>query len=85
MPALLPSLKQAVRLPEGVSELEQINSALSRLLTDSDRDICAATRSVQGQFKAMPVRLTGIGVLGARHGAGRCAQIWWPFGLNLQV
>lgn len=68
LPAVMPDVKRTVRLPEGVTALEKVNAATSALLTDTDRRVCNEARSMHATFKAVPVRLTGVGVLGI-HGA----------------
>ncbi|KAL3156729.1 hypothetical protein ABBQ38_001004 [Trebouxia sp. C0009 RCD-2024] len=57
--ALLPALKQSIRLPEDVEQLERVNSAMSNLATDNDRDVAAEARAVNDLFKRTPVRMTG--------------------------
>jgi hypothetical protein len=43
---------------------EQMNSAMSALMTDSDRDVAHAARAVHDRFKKTPLRVTGgAGVL----------------------
>ncbi|DBA65676.1 TPA: hypothetical protein ACH3X2_002731 [Trebouxia sp. C0005] len=57
--ALLPALKQSIRLPEDVEQLERVNSAMSNLATDNDRDVAGQARAVNDLFKRTPVRMTG--------------------------
>jgi hypothetical protein len=79
MPAIMPDVKRTVRLPEGVTALEKVNAATSALLTDSDRRVCNEARNMHATFKAVPVRLAGVGVLGI-HGTSakpECA-FWKP-------
>ncbi|GMH39898.1 hypothetical protein BSKO_07802 [Bryopsis sp. KO-2023] len=62
--SLLPNMKQTVKLPEDVDQLERLNSAMSNLMTDSDRDVSSTAREIHNAFKRMPVRMTGgAGVL----------------------
>jgi hypothetical protein len=68
LPDIMPDVKRTVRLPEGVTALEKVNAATSSLLTDTDRRVCNEARSMHATFKAVPVRLAGVGVLGI-HGA----------------
>lgn len=68
LPSMLPAVKRTVRLPEGVTALEKVNAASSVLLTDTDRRVCTEARRIHATFKAVPVRLAGVGVLGI-HGA----------------
>lgn len=63
LPAIMPDVKRTVRLPEGVTALEKVNAATSALLTDTDRRVCGEARSMHALFKAVPVRLEGVGVL----------------------
>ena len=74
MSPLLTSMKRTIRLPDGVEQLERLNSAVSSLLTDGDRDVCAAARSVHGSFKAAAVRLSGVGLLDASTASKGCAH-----------
>lgn len=70
MPQLLPSMKHCITLPEDVEFLEKLNSAMSNLLTDSDRDVSAIARSMHADFKRVPVRVMGAGMLDL-HGHGK--------------
>ena len=45
----------ACRLPEDVEQLERVNSAMSNLATDNDRDVAAEARAVNDLFKRTPV------------------------------
>lgn len=45
------------RLPEDVEQLERLNSAMSNLATDNDRDVAAEARAVNDLFKRTPVSL----------------------------
>lgn len=77
LPEIMPDVKRTVRLPEGVTALEKVNAATSALLTDTDRRVCNEARSMHATFKAVPVRLAGVGVLGI-HGASaktECASL----------
>ncbi|WIA29762.1 hypothetical protein OEZ86_012236 [Tetradesmus obliquus] len=56
---LLPALKQTIRLPEDVERLEHLNSAMSNLMTDNDRDVSHAARTVHDTFKRTALRVTG--------------------------
>ncbi|KAK9819789.1 hypothetical protein WJX72_002412 [[Myrmecia] bisecta] len=56
---LMPILKQTIRLPEDVEQLERLNSGMSNLTTDPDRDVAAAALAVNDAFKRTPVRMTG--------------------------
>lgn len=47
----------ACRLPEDVEQLERVNSAMSNLATDNDRDVAAEARAVNDLFKRTPVSL----------------------------
>jgi serine/threonine-protein phosphatase 4 regulatory subunit 4 len=38
---------------------EQLNSAMSNLMTDNDRDVLHAARTVHDTFKRTPLRVTG--------------------------
>eukprot|EP00803_Ostreobium_quekettii_P000911 evm.model.scf_231.9 EVM.evm.TU.scf_231.9 scf_231:97841-105363(+) len=61
---LMPSLKQTIRLPGDVNHLERLNSAMSNLMTDCDKDVSSAARVIHASFKRMPVRMAGgAGVL----------------------
>lgn len=76
MPQLLPSMKQCVVLPEDVEFLEKLNSAMSNLLTDSDRDVSSIARSMHQDFKRVPVRVLGAGMLDLHgHGNSRCGTL----------
>jgi hypothetical protein len=68
LPAAMPDVKRTVRLPEGVGALERVNAAMSALLTDADSRVCSEARRMHAAFKAVPVRLAGVGVLDI-HGA----------------
>lgn len=69
--SLLPALKQTIRLPEDVEQLEQLNSAMSNLMTDNDRDVSHGARAVHDTFKRTPVRMAGgAGVLDMNGNAG---------------
>lgn len=57
--SLLPSLKQIIKLPEDVEQLERLNNAMSNLMTDNDRDVSLAARAVHESFKRTPVRMAG--------------------------
>jgi serine/threonine-protein phosphatase 4 regulatory subunit 4 len=74
MPALLTPMKRTIRLPDGVEQLERLNSAVSNLLTDVDRDVCAAARAAHPAFKAAAVRLSGVGLLDASTASKGCAH-----------
>ena len=71
---LLPVVKRAVRLPEGLEQLERLNSAMSSLLTDVDRDVSGAARRAHGAFKAQAVRLTGMGVVSSGAASVGCVM-----------
>ena len=43
------------RLPEDVEQLERLNSAMSNLATDNDRDVAGEARAVNDLFKRTPV------------------------------
>lgn len=43
------------RLPEDVEQLERLNSAMSNLATDNDRDVAGKARALNDQFKRTPV------------------------------
>ncbi|KAG2445689.1 hypothetical protein HXX76_000297 [Chlamydomonas incerta] len=58
---LLPSLKQCIRLPEDVDLLERLNSAMSNIMTDNDRDVSQNARATNEQFKKTPMRMGGAG------------------------
>ena len=45
------------RLPEDVEQLERLNSAMSNLATDNDRDVAGKARGLNDLFKKTPVRL----------------------------
>jgi len=45
-------------LPEDVEQLERLNSAMSNLATDNDRDVAAQARAVNDLFKRTPVSFT---------------------------
>lgn len=47
----------ACRLPEDVEQLERVNSAMSNLATDNDRDVAAEARAINDLFKRTPVSL----------------------------
>lgn len=74
-PALLVAMKRSIRLPEGVEQLERLNSAVSALLTDGDRDVCAAARAQHARFKAVPVQLSGLGGVDATGASKGCAPL----------
>ncbi|KAG1661126.1 hypothetical protein FOA52_011856 [Chlamydomonas sp. UWO 241] len=57
---LLPSLKQAIRLPEDVDLLERLNNAMSTAMTDTDRDVSLCGRAANETFKRVAVRM-GVG------------------------
>lgn len=38
---------------------EQLNSAMSNLMTDNDRDVAQAARGLHATFKRTPLRMTG--------------------------
>lgn len=65
---LLPAAKRTIRLPDGVADLEAVNTAAANLLMDPDRRVSAAARAMTAQLKAVPVRLASVGVLDM-HGA----------------
>lgn len=65
---LLPAAKRTIRLPDGVADLEAVNSAAASLLSDPDRRVSAAARAMSARLKALPVRLASVGVLDM-HGA----------------
>ena len=46
------------RLPEDVEQLERLNSAMSNLATDNDRDVAGKARGLNDLFKKTPVRLS---------------------------
>lgn len=78
---LLPDLKQTIRLPDDVEYLDRLNSAVSGLMTDNDRDVSARARAMNDAFKSKPFRMaraavsTGSGGFEAevRPAADRCA------------
>ena len=51
------SLLSVGRLPEDVEQLERLNSAMSNLATDNDRDVAGEARAVNDLFKRTPVRI----------------------------
>lgn len=55
----LPQLKHCVKLPEDVELLERLNSTISSVLADSDRDVSASARAVNDTFKRTPMRMAG--------------------------
>lgn len=46
------------RLPEDVEQLERLNSAMSNLATDNDRDVAGKARGLNDLFKKTPVSLS---------------------------
>jgi hypothetical protein len=58
---------------------EQLNSAMSNLMTDNDRDVAHAARCLHATFKRTPLRMTGgAGLLdmnGSSSGTGVCGQL----------
>jgi serine/threonine-protein phosphatase 4 regulatory subunit 4 len=78
MPPLLVDMKRCIRLPDGIDQLERLNSAVSALLTDPDRDVCTAARSVHAEFKSVPVRLSGMGPLNVGTASRGCALCLGP-------
>jgi serine/threonine-protein phosphatase 4 regulatory subunit 4 len=60
---------------------EQLNSAMSNLMTDNDRDVAHAARCLHATFKRMPLRMTGgAGLLdmnGSSSGTGVYGGICW--------
>jgi hypothetical protein len=73
MPELFVAMKRCIRLPEDVEQLERLNSAVSSLLTDVDRDVSVAARSHHAAFKALPVLLSGLESLDSGSASGRYA------------
>lgn len=65
---LMPAAKRTIRLPDGVADLEALNTAAAGLLADPDRRVAAAARAMSARLKAVPVRLASVGVLDM-HGA----------------
>lgn len=57
--SLLPFIKQTIKLPEDVDQLEKLNNFMSTLMTDNDRDVAHVARSIHDQFKKMPIRMAG--------------------------
>ncbi|CAG9466704.1 unnamed protein product [Pedinophyceae sp. YPF-701] len=55
--SLLPDLKQTIRLPEDVEYLDRLNTAISSLMTDNDRDVSMFARAMNEKFKARPFRM----------------------------
>lgn len=60
------------RLPEDVEQLERLNSAMSNLATDNDRDVAGEARAVNDLFKRTPV-----GVLPHGTSTDRCRTVSW--------
>ncbi|KAG2485883.1 hypothetical protein HYH03_015466 [Edaphochlamys debaryana] len=58
---LLPGLKMCVKLPEDVDLLERLNSAMSNIMTDNDRDVSQNARAMNEHFKKTPMRMGGVG------------------------
>ncbi|EFJ50926.1 hypothetical protein VOLCADRAFT_88347 [Volvox carteri f. nagariensis] len=59
--SLLPALKSCIKLPEDVDLLERLNSGMSNIMTDNDRDVSQNARSTNEQFKKTPMRMGGAG------------------------
>ncbi|KXZ47380.1 hypothetical protein GPECTOR_35g818 [Gonium pectorale] len=59
--SLLPALKTCIKLPEDVDLLERLNSGMSNIMTDNDRDVSQNARTVNEQFKKTPMRMGGAG------------------------
>ncbi|GFR43586.1 hypothetical protein Agub_g4683 [Astrephomene gubernaculifera] len=59
--ALLPVLKTCIKLPEDVDLLERLNSGMSNIMTDNDRDVSQNARAMNEQFKKTPMRMGGAG------------------------
>ncbi|KAJ7545257.1 hypothetical protein O6H91_09G112900 [Diphasiastrum complanatum] len=57
---LLPLLKGAIKLPDDVAALERINFFATQRLTDNDRHVAAAARSVAEYLKHATVRCVGL-------------------------
>eukprot|EP00898_Chlorokybus_atmophyticus_P007877 jgi/Chlat1/8090/Chrsp75S07548 len=57
--AMLVGMKGAIKLPEDVALLARINQCATQLASDSDRDVSAAARAVQDEFKRLPIRTSG--------------------------
>lgn len=57
---------------------EQLNSAMSNLMTDNDRDVAHAARSLHATFKRTPLRMTGgaglLDINGTSSGPGRLSH-----------
>lgn len=83
VPPLLAAMKRCVKLPDGLDDLERLNTAVSALLTDADRDVCDAARAAHSQFKAVPVRLSGLGLLDSSAASHACAPTLLPSARSL--
>ncbi|GLC55027.1 hypothetical protein PLESTB_000932600 [Pleodorina starrii] len=59
--ALLPALKTCIKLPEDVDLLERLNSGMSNIMTDNDRDVSQNARATNEAFKKTPMRMGGAG------------------------
>lgn len=71
---VLPYLKQAIKLPEDVDLLERLNTAISNSMSDNDRDVSTTARTVNDQYKRMPVRMVGgMGLGGDASGSTQAA------------
>lgn len=59
---LLPDLKQTIRLPDDVEFLDRLNTAVSGLMTDNDRDVSMRARAMNDAFKSKPFRMARAAV-----------------------
>ncbi|GIL70257.1 hypothetical protein Vretimale_3531 [Volvox reticuliferus] len=59
--SLLPALKSCIKLPEDVDLLERLNSGMSNIMTDNDRDVSQNARATNEHFKKTPMRMGGAG------------------------
>jgi hypothetical protein len=58
-------------------EQEQLNTTMSSLMTDSDRDVAQGARAVHDAFKRTPLRMTGTaGVLEMAGASGPGSLDW---------
>lgn len=60
------------------AEQEQLNSAMSNLMTDNDRDVAHAARCLHATFKRTPLRMTGgAGLLDMNGSSSGTGARWW--------